>query len=165
MKKSDVIIRKATLKDRTALYPLVAGLMLHHRLLAKNKDHLAQLIEVDDISKLRRQWFTKHISSKNSLVLVAQMNEEIVGYSLNFIKDNVRVYKLRKLGHVADLYIKKGHRGQGIAKQFKDIIFSWFKKKRIKYLSIATHAENKKAHSIYKKWGFFDYHIEMRKKL
>ena len=98
-------------------------------------------------------------------MLIAEIKNKPVGYSINYIKNNVRVYKLAKLGHMSDLYIKKGYRGKGIAKQFRDLAWSWFKKKGMKYIAIGAHAENKVAQKIYHKWGFFDYHIEMRRKL
>ena len=41
----------------------------------------------------------------------------------------------------------------------------WFKKHGIKHITIGVNPENERAHLIYKKWGFFDFRIEMRNKI
>ena len=47
----------------------------------------------------------------------------------------------------------------------KDATYKWFRKKGVKTLSIKVYDANKFAHDIYKKWGFKNYHIELRKKI
>ncbi len=63
---------------------------------------------------------------------------------------------------MSDLYVKKGFRGMGIASAFKKEAFRWFRKKGVKYASIMFFVGNERAHKIYNKWGFFDFHMEMR---
>ena len=74
-------------------------------------------------------------------------------------------YKIKKIGYISDLFIIRNYRAKGISSRFKDEAIKWFKKKNIKHISIAVHRENKLAYSIYRKWGFLDYHIELRKKI
>jgi len=164
--KVGILIRKATLKDASLLFLLALELMAHNRNLNKKDKVRYELLElVPNIRILWKKWVTKNITSPNGYVLVASFNGKTVGYSLNFIKENTKVYLVKKTGYVGDLYIKRGYRNKGIATKFKELAFKWFRKKGMKYVSIAVHSKNVKAHLIYKKWGFFDYHIEMRKKL
>ena len=161
-----ILIRKAKVSDSKFLVSLAKELMDHNRQLARNDKTRSELLQlVGNVSSLWRRWALKCIKSPNSLVLVAENGGEIVGYSLNFIKENVKVYKIKKVGHVSDLYVSKGYRNRGIATKFMKEALKWFKKKGMKYLSIAVHAKNTNAHKIYKKWGFFDYHTEMRRRL
>jgi GNAT superfamily N-acetyltransferase len=159
-------IRKARLKDVEELAPLAIELMTHHKELTKNeKDRHEQTILVPNAKSLWKKWASKWIRSPKGLILIAEEDGEIAGYSMNFIKENIKVYSLRETGHLADLYVRKKFRKRGLATKFKQMAFSWFKKKGIKYASIAFHAKNTRAHKIYKKWGFFDYQTEMRMKL
>ena len=161
-----ILIRKAKVSDIKFLVSLAKELMDHNMQLARNdKTRLELLQPVDNVSSLWRRWALKSIKSPNGLVLVAESNGEIIGYSLNLIKENVKVHKIRKIGHVSDLYVSQGYRNKGIATKFMKEALKWFKKKELKYLSIGVHAKNMKAHKIYKRWGFFDYHTEMRRKL
>ncbi|MBI2079667.1 GNAT family N-acetyltransferase [Candidatus Micrarchaeota archaeon] len=161
-----ILIRKAKLTDVKNLVYLSIELRHFHALLSgKNKT----LIEFKKLKpnwkSIFKKWLIKNIKSKNSLVLVAEYWRELVGYSLFQIKDNVPIYSITKLGHVSDLYIKKIHREKGVASKFKKEAFKWFKRKGLKQLSIMVHSDNKKAHKIYRKWGFYDYHTELRKKV
>ena len=82
-----------------------------------------------------------------------------------FIKDNIPIFELKELGYFSDLYVKKQFRKLGISSKLRDEAIKWFKKKKMKYISIALYPDNKFAHSVYKKWGFMDYHIEMRREI
>ena len=123
------------------------------------------LIRKKDAARIFRKFVQKNIRSKIGIVHIAEINGKPVGYSLAFIKDNVRVYKTEKVGYISDLFIKKESRAKGISSKFKDEAIKWFRKKGINHISIAVHKENRLAYSIYRKWGFLDYHIEMRRKI
>ncbi|MEW6529094.1 MAG: GNAT family N-acetyltransferase [Candidatus Micrarchaeota archaeon] len=155
-------IRKAKLRDVELLIPLALELMMYVRNLNRKKTTEHDILKlIPDVKKLWKKWAIKNIKSQNSYVVVAVVDDEIVGYSMNFIKKNVPVYAVKKIGYVSDLYVKSGYRNKGIASKFKNLAFKWFKKKGLKYSSIAVYHKNIKAHAIYKKWGFFDYKIEM----
>lgn len=159
-------IRKASLKDVEDLVLLASRLMLHQQSLAKNEPvRLEQYELVSNAMILWKKWVSKWIKSPKGLVLVAQEDGKLIGYSLNFIKENVKIYSVKQIGYMSDLYIEGNFRGKGIASKFKEMAFSWFKKKRMKYASIAFHTKNLHAHSVYEGWGFFDFHTEMRVKL
>jgi len=159
-------IRKARLKDVNSLVPLASRLMTHNRSLAKTENaRLEQYELVPNAMVLWNEWASKWIKSPKGLVLVAEDDGKLVGYSLIFIKKNVKIYSAKEIGHISDLYIEENFRGKGIASKFKKMAFSWFKQKGIKFASIAVHAKNRHAHSVYEEWGFFDFLTEMRIKL
>lgn len=106
-----------------------------------------------------------HIKSKNGIVYLVLNENEIVGYALVFVKDEIPIYRCRKLGYISDLYVKDGFRKQGISTELKNKSIAWLKNKGLKCVVVPLYPANKFAHSIYKKWGFFDYKIEMRKKI
>ncbi len=158
--------RKATTNDVELLLPLALELMAHNRSLVKGDKTRSELLKlVSDIKKIWRSWAVKQIKSPDGYIIIAENDNKIIGYAMNYIGQNTKVYAAKEIGHISDLYIKRGYRNKGIATKFKQLAFRWFKRKGMKYVSIAVHAENKKAHSIYKNWGFFDYHIELRRKL
>jgi len=81
------------------------------------------------------------------------------------IKKNTPIFSLEKLGHISDLFVRKKFRGIGISSMFRDEAIRWFKKKRMKYATLDVYPDNVIPYKIYKKWGFFDFHLEMRKKI
>ena len=161
-KEKGIIIREAKMSDVKSLIPLAKELMDHNRSLAKNKTRKEMLKLVPNVLLLWKKWVTKWIKSRNGFVIVAEIDNEIVGYSLNYIKENVKVYQVRKIGYISDLYVQKKYWRKGIGSKFKEKALIWFKKKKMKFVSLAVHAENKKAYEIYEKWGFLEYITELR---
>jgi GNAT superfamily N-acetyltransferase len=154
------MIRRARLSDLQHILPLWHELMAFH--MRRTGPMLAL---APDAEKRWGAFAKKNIRSPNGLVLVAEIDGEIVGYSLNFIKNNVPVYRLRRLGYMSDLFVKEAHRGKGISSAFRKEAFAWFRKRGMRYASIVVHAINPDAKRIYRGWGFAEQHIEMRRRL
>lgn len=75
------------------------------------------------------------------------------------------MFSIKKLGYISDLFIDEKYRRKGVSSEFQKRAFKWFKTKGIKYAEIAVYPANKKAVNIYRKWGFNDFHLILRKKL
>lgn len=155
-------IRKANLKDIPEITKLGEKLWNYHD---KNfKEALMFNKRKGSAGKLFSGFVKKNIKSRNGLVLVA-VDEGIVGYCIGFIKKNTPIFACEKVGYISDLYINEKYRGKGVSSGFKKIVFNWFKKKKLKQAEIAAYPHNKPAVPIYKKWGFNDYHLILRKKI
>ena len=160
------MIRKANLKDVPELAALWKELMRHHLGLCRKGTADYELREIRlDGERIWSAWIRKNIRSRDSLVLVAEDEGSVVGYSLNFIKPNIKVFKIRKLGHMSDLYVKKGYRNKGIGSSLMYEASSWFNKMGIRHLSIAYHSCNPDAGRLYEENGFLPFHTEMRKRI
>jgi len=156
-------IRRARPADVSAIAGLWADLMRHHQKRAgKLSDHYALQT---DAGKSWRKWLRKWMRSKDGLILVAEDHGRLAGYSLSFIKKNVPVYRIRRLGYLSDLYVADGYRNKGIGTAFFRKARAWFRWRGVKYASIAVHEINPGARRIYKGWGFLEFHHELRLKL
>jgi len=162
-----LIIRKAKLKDVSVIVKLWKDFMKYHDdiIIKENPEIKPHLIKKKNAVNVFKKFIQKNIRSKNAVVFIAEVNGKHAGYSLNFIKDNNPIFKLEKIGHVSDLFVKKEFRGMKISSKFKNEAKKWFKKKGIKHMEIVVYKDNKYAHSIYERWGFFDHKIEMRKNI
>jgi len=119
----------------------------------------------DNAQSLYEKYLLGYIESGNGVAIIAEENGSIVGYSFGFIKDEIPIFQLKRYGYFSDLYVKKACRGRGISSRLKDKMILWFKRNGAEYVAIGFYADNIKAREIYKKWGFFDYKIEARKKI
>lgn len=160
-------VRKAKLKDVDNIVILWNEFMEgHDKIVLKKTPQLKQfLIRKKNAAEIFRKFVKKNIMSKNGMVYLAEANNEPAGYSLVLIKSNIVVYKIKKVGYISDLYVRKDYRKNHISSRFKELAIKWLKENKIKHVSIAVHKENEVAYSIYKKWGFIDYHVELRKKI
>ncbi len=160
-----VKIRNATAKDVPTLTRLWHGLMNHHMSLAKTKEQ-KELYELREDAEGRWiGWLTGYLQSDDGLVLVAEDNGKVVGYSMNFVKPNIPIYVVDKLGHFSDLYIEPEYRGKGIGREFFERVMAWLKKKKIRYASIGAQSVNPDAQEIYRKWGNKEFYLELRKRV
>ncbi|MDD5171530.1 MAG: GNAT family N-acetyltransferase [Candidatus ainarchaeum sp.] len=159
-------IRKANLADLDSIVVLWKGLMAHHRSLAKKKTAERDMVELaPDAERRWRLWARKNMRSRNGLLLVAEEDGKIIGYSLNNIKSNVRLFKVKKYGYLSDIFVAKTHRKRGIGNAFLKAALGWFRKKRMRYAAIAYRACNRQAGQVYSKWGFHDNHVELVRRL
>ena len=153
-------IRKATLKDVSEIVALWKKLMDHH-----------DRFKVCQIFNKRKKNAGRNFSGfvkkniRNGLVLVAEDDGKIIAYSINYIKNNIPIFKIEKIGYISDLFVDERCRGKGISSEFRKRVIAWFKSKKINNIEIAAYPMNKRALLIYKNWGFDDYRLILRKKL
>ena len=161
------IIRKAKVEDIPDILILWKEFMHEHDniILNKNPKLKPYLIRKNNATDIMRKFIQKNIKTKNSVVYIANVKSKPAGYCLALIKDNIAIFNLSKIGYISDLFVKKEYRRKNISSEFKNIVIRWLKDRKIKHISLVVKKDNKFAYSVYKKWGFFDYHIEMRKKL
>jgi len=162
-----ITIREANLKDVPQIVELWIKFMGEHDEIVIHgnpefKEHVAKDTSVGESYRIFLQ---SHIESTEGVVFMAMKESAIIGYILIFIKDEIPIYKNKRLGYIGDLYIKKDFRSQGLSSKLKDKSLEWFKKKEVKFIAVPVSPSNKQAYSVYKKWGFLDYTIEMRREI
>ena len=158
-------IRKAKMRDVERVVEMWKEFRKEHdrKRIEENPKLRKHIKKKKGAEKIFKKWITKNIKSKNSIVWIGEADGEIAGYSLNYIKENIPVFEIGKLGYFGDLFVRKKFRNKNISSKFKNKTIEWLEKRGIKNFAIRVHAGNKKAHKIYKKWGFIDYQMEMRK--
>lgn len=129
---------------------------------AKSKPFLVQRL---DAAKNFADWAKRKIRSRSAKVYIAEVDGEPAGFSLIFIRTWPPILRLRRLGYMDDLFVKKEFRGLGISSKLHKEATKWFRQKGMRHVALTVGTGNEPAHSIYEKRGFFDYHVEMRKKL
>jgi ribosomal protein S18 acetylase RimI-like enzyme len=153
-----MILRRATIKDFDRLKKIKADFYLW---------------ECGMDKRIRPEWAEKQLQSrlarnlkhhtKSVAFFIAEERGEIIGYSGGEIEKALGFVKSKRLGHMFNLYVKPEYRKKGIGKKLIKEVLAWFKKNKVKELKILVYPHNKPAHEIYKKLGFKDYIIELRK--
>lgn len=163
----NIKIRKANLKDENLIVNLWLLFRDDHKciILDNNKELIKHQMMKKDAEKIFRDYLKKHLSSKDAYIQIAFVDKKIAGYNLNYVQSSNPVFVIDKTGYISDLFVKKEYRGLKISSKFKENAFRFFKKKNLNYASIKVWPDNLYAHKIYKKWGFSDIHVEMRKKI
>jgi ribosomal protein S18 acetylase RimI-like enzyme len=159
-------IRKAKRSDVPALLLLWRELFDHHTSFGHTDRKLSPLLQRGrETARRFAAWAGKNIGSKKGVVYLAEVDGRPAGYVLAFIKPNPFNLRIKKLGYIDQLVVKKELRGQGISSALNRMAIEWFRSKRIRHLSLHVLEPNRVAQSIYRKWGFFPFVVEMRKNL
>ncbi|MFC1800586.1 GNAT family N-acetyltransferase [Nanoarchaeota archaeon] len=162
-------IKKAILKDLPVIVKLWVEFMKDHdKIVLKRNKKLkpyTDKINMKSAGGKYRKFVRESIKSKKGAVFIAEVDGVAVGFTLVLIKDEISVFKIKKLGHVTDLFVKEEFRGRKISSGLMSEARKWLKSKGMKYMSIGLYFDNRNAHSVYKKWGFMDFKLEMRRKV
>ncbi len=152
-------IRPAKIRDAEAIASLHLEMMKMHRQFGK-------MFEIKKTSKqIAEDWFKKVPRRKKNKLLVAEIDEEVVGYLWAKLKKRPSIYKDVDWGEIADLYVSKNHRRKGIGKKLVTEILKWFKEKKIKTIDLYVASDNEVANKVWKYFKFKEYFKKMYREL
>lgn len=157
-------IRKATGKDYDKVAPMVSALLDYQIKIAKDKDVARWLQKRNNFNKRWRKFISSNSKSKTGMLLIAEADGRIVGYSYNMVRDKGELFGVA-VGIISHLYIAPKYRRAGISTMLRDEAYKWFRNRRAEYVCIFLTQGNTEAYKIYNKWGFKKYAFEMRKRL
>ena len=155
-----MIIRKATQKDIPKIIVFWTELMDYH----KNLDsyHYATNRQaVNNYKKIMK----KRIAGKNSTVLVAVNNRDIIGHICASIKNRSPCYEIRKNAFIDEVVVNKKYRRKGVCKKLTQELFKWFRSKNAAFVELHVNSKNKIGISMWKQVGFTEKKKIMYKKL
>lgn len=111
----------------------------------------------------------KEVREKEGILLVAETDQEIVGFIVGIISSPVGEGILgtapSRSGRVTELYTHESVRNQRVASLLMKEIEDYFIKENCKYAWADLFAPNTQAHRLYNKLGYNDRNIELVKTL
>ena len=149
---TDVIIRTANLKDLSVLLEFEQCIISIER---SFDEHLKDdPISYYDLKEL--------ILSVNAEVIVAEIDNKIVGSGYADIKESKAYAKHEYHSYLGFMYVDPAYRGKGINKLILNSLKCWSKTKNVNYLCLDVYADNQTAIRAYEKVGFKSNLLEMR---
>jgi len=106
--------------------------------------------------------FNNLLASPKSKVLVAEINNEIVGSGYAEIKEADLFLKHSEYAYIGLMYVKPLYRGKGINQQILQFLKDWIIEKKITEIRLVVYDENLPAKNAYQKAGFKAHVLEMR---
>ena len=103
-----------------------------------------------------REFYASKIVSDNAQVLVAEVDGELIGYLVGVVKD-ISWRLPKKTGEILNLYVKKGHRNNGVGAEMTKRFTEFAKGKKAARITLMQHFENDQALRFYKRAGFAEH--------
>lgn len=113
---------------------------------------LRQLYVKDSIKKSKTRELFLSALNKDSIQLLMEVDDEVIGYSAVFFTDDIQVQG--RVGHLSELIIGKEHRGNGFGTRLLERTCKIAKRKRCKELQFPSNFSRKRAHRFYENLGF-----------
>jgi len=158
-------IRKATKKDIESLVKI----WIEFENSQDKYKSAKQIKEFEAMGKNPENWMRKELlrilKLKKSEIFVAELDKKIVGYSSISIGSKSPIEKIKRFGRIHYIYVHSKFRKKGIGLALMKEAKKWFKKQKVKYISLAVMHNNSKAKNLYKKFGFVNKTISMVAKL
>lgn len=102
-----------------------------------------------------KDYFTSIYKDDNNKLLIYKTDDKIVGY--------IFAKKIEKGILIDGLYVEKTYRNNGIATDLINHVIKISKENKIPYIDINVMYENESAKNLYKKLGFNEFRITLRK--
>ena len=147
----EIKIHQATMKDIPSVLKLWKKLMEFHRALSKHFE------VADDAEEIWESFAIKQLDAQDSLLIVAKVDSDIVGFSLSSIQSNIPVFKIKRYGVIYDFFVDEGFRRNGIGRKLFEFAIKWFEKKGIKHLQLSVAHHNPVAQEFWHTMGFTNY--------
>jgi ribosomal protein S18 acetylase RimI-like enzyme len=152
MTKINLKIREALLTDLPTLKRFEQEIIQFERPFASNikKDPVAYY----DLEEL--------ILQNDAQVLVATIEEEIVGSGYALIKNSKPSVEPTQYAYLGFMYVSPPHRGKGVNGKIIERLIEWTKGRNLSEIQLDVYAENDSALKAYEKIGFQPDLLKMR---
>jgi ribosomal protein S18 acetylase RimI-like enzyme len=149
-------IRAALASDAAALGALAGELVRFHHGLDPRRFML-----VDDVDRGYGRWLAREATSKDALVLVAEVDGAIIGYA--YARQEPRNWNdlIDEHGKIHDVFVHPDQRGRGIARALMTAVCEQLRARGCERLMLATATANEPAQKLFAGLGFRPTMIEM----
>jgi len=156
-------IRRAQTKDKKQLYKLFWGLHVGYHREDLLTGETAILARYKNPKKTLKKEFDNYFKGKKYTIFVAEESKKLIGYICGSVQRKTgKVYN--KEGHIEDLYIVKERRNKGVGTKLIEVMINEFSKLKCTHLSIASYSQNIKAISLYRRLGYKDHILILKKR-
>ncbi len=111
------------------------------------------------------EYYKTKMKNCNYFIKLALDEEKPVAFICGFLKNMKGTLVYESVAKIDAIYIKEEYRGKGIATNLINEFISWCKNKNIKEIDIGVFLANEKAYKLYKKLGFVDNIMYLKKEI
>lgn len=156
----EVKFRKATVEDIKVLQDL------KYKLLKYEEENLNNLIDpewfkTDDAAHK----FEKEINDPDQTIILAELEGKIVGFVAGEVFKAPPYKRIRIDSELVTIFVEEDYRNMKIGAMLVEEFVQWAKSKNADQVKIEPYYNNEKAIKFYKREGFEDFVIMLRKKL
>jgi ribosomal protein S18 acetylase RimI-like enzyme len=151
MAADTAVIRLATRRDVPDIVRLWEELMDYHRTLDPF------FTRARNGSDLFRRFLEQNLENDAACVLVAQVDDGIVGYCQGLLEHHPPALAEPDYGQVLDFMVTAAHRHTGIGSRMFETLCKWFRKEGVRRIEVRHSTHNDLATRFWPRMGFKPY--------
>ncbi len=93
-------------------------------------------------------------SDPDSLLSVAELDGELVGFCFSYVSRKPRYFRLGKFGFIGDLFVRPEYRRQGIGHDLVRAAMKFFEKNKVKQVELLVAIKNEDTIKFWESIGF-----------
>lgn len=145
--QGEIIIRRANLEDAQSVLNIQFEVILEEQYLITASEEFHNSVEQ------QKGWLQKILDNDREIMLVAELNNEVVGWIVFQSPNRKRLAHSGSFG----MMIQKEYRGFGIGKKLINELLNWAEKNPlIEKVSLGVFSTNHRAIALYKSMGFIE---------
>jgi ribosomal protein S18 acetylase RimI-like enzyme len=98
-------------------------------------------------------YFLRFLGKDDHAVFIAVSNEQIVGYITVCVESQASHWRVKRVGHISGLMVRKGNRRERIGTQLLEHAKAYFREHGLKYYTVSTAVQNREALEFYQRRG------------
>ena len=155
-----IVTRAAAAPDGDALGRMGAALArLHHEY------DPARFMLPDDLEAGYRAWLLRELENRKAVVMVAELDERVVGYGYGRLEGKDWNRLLDRHGELVDLWVEPEARGHGLGERLTEAVAAELVERGAPRIVLATAAPNLTAQRLFERLGFRATMIEMTREV
>ncbi len=116
-----------------------------------------------DVDRDVKRHLLEAIGSRHALVLVAEVEGQVVGYTLGWLHERRPIYPAGRYGFISDLFVMPIWRRQGIGRGLVAGMLEWFAKRDVTDIELFVAEANAGAQAFWQAMGFAPFLRLMRR--
>ncbi len=152
-------IREATPADVGAMIPIWIEFIDLHR------DFEPVYQRTKDGHERFGAFVKERIAMPNWCVAVAEIETQIVGHIMGSVAERPPVFEKVRFGYIQDIAVGEAYRRGGIGTALFNYLCEWFQKQQLSDMELDRVAANPLSQGFWRKMGFTDLMVRMRRSL
>ena len=142
-----VMIRRATVEDLQSVTELWKKMMQYHL----SFDPRFDLAYHSD--ETYQKYLISILNNYDYAVFVADLDGELVGYTIGMILSNPPVFSLERYGFISEMAVTETQQRHGVGRMLWNHVQRWFHRRGITVIQLNVSPSNKRGYNFWKKVG------------
>jgi len=97
------------------------------------------------------------MSSEDKVIFVAKQGQEVVGYAIGSIMENMEIFRVRRYGFVVELTVDPDMRRRSVGRKIWNVLRQWFLDQKVDVAQLYVSVLNKTGEAFWQECGFEDF--------